>query len=327
MEYEKLYLKTFNEVHSNLENYIKNKLIESINKDYGFNEASKEVLEESEKKFETNKFNVTKPFTDLIYIFNKRNKYSKNINENILKRDVKPVFDNLNIKGYSFEELIKDLAEYYSEINIYRIFRNENTLYELIYKTEDLSEFEIKEYDSGQEHTNTLMKYKKLAFPDSKDKTENINFVEKMNIPDYNINDIDNNSLQNNETKPLNENTSKINLTNEENCIIIFLFKSILLEGGFTSDTELCKVISLIQIKQISEFGSKDSFRSSKEYIAIRGKINNINLKDISKNNKQLLKEYYSILKKLSNKIKSQKLKNINSKIKILIDEIETQIK
>ena len=44
MEYEKLYLKTFNEVHSNKENYIKNKLIEYINKDYGFNKASNEIL-------------------------------------------------------------------------------------------------------------------------------------------------------------------------------------------------------------------------------------------------------------------------------------------
>ena len=47
MEYEKLYLKTFDEVHSNTENYIKNKLIEYINNDYGFNKASNEILEES----------------------------------------------------------------------------------------------------------------------------------------------------------------------------------------------------------------------------------------------------------------------------------------
>jgi hypothetical protein len=96
MEYEKLYLKTFDEVHSFTENYIKNKLIEYINIDYGFNKASNEILVESEKKFETNKFNTNNPYTDLIYIFNnERKKYSKNIYENVFKRDVKPAFDNL----------------------------------------------------------------------------------------------------------------------------------------------------------------------------------------------------------------------------------------
>lgn len=175
MEYEKLYLKTFDEVHSNTENYIKNKLIEYINIDYGFNEASKEILEESKIKFEKNKFNTTKPYTDLIYVFNnERKKYSKNIYENVLKRHVKPAFDNLNIKGYSFEDLIKDLAEYYSETNTYRIFRNENRLFELIYKSEDFSRFEIKEYDTVLENTEIFNYYRGLVYPESKVTKDNV---------------------------------------------------------------------------------------------------------------------------------------------------------
>ena len=126
-------------------------------------------MEESEKKFETNKFNTTNPYTDLIYIFNnERKKYSKNFNENVFKRDVKPVFDNLNIKGYSFEDLIKDLAEYYSETDTYRIFRNENRLFELIYKSEDFSKFEIKEYDTVLENTEIFNYYRGLVYPESK---------------------------------------------------------------------------------------------------------------------------------------------------------------
>ena len=147
MEYEKLYLKTFDEVHSNTENYIKNKLIESINNDYGFNKTSNELLEENQKKFETNKFNITKPYNDLIYIFNnERKNYSKNIYENVLKRHVKPAFDNLIIKGYSFEDLIKDL----------------------IYRSEDFSEFEIKEYDTVLENTEIFNYYRGLVYPESK---------------------------------------------------------------------------------------------------------------------------------------------------------------
>jgi hypothetical protein len=169
MEYEKLYLKTFNEVHSNTENYIKNELIEYINKDFEFNKVSNEILEESRKKFETNKFNTTNPYTDLIYIFNnERKKYSKNFNENVFKRDVKPVFDNLQINEYSFEDLIKDLAEYYSETDTYRIFRNENRLFELIYKSEDFSRFEIKEYDTVLENTEIFNYYRGLVYPESK---------------------------------------------------------------------------------------------------------------------------------------------------------------
>lgn len=188
MEYEKLYLKTFDEVHSNTENYIKNKLIEYINIDYGFNEASKEILEESKIKFEKNKFNTTKPYTDLIYVFNnERKKYSKNIYENVLKRHVKPAFDNLNIKGYSFEDLIKDLAEYYSETNTYRIFRNENRLFELIYKSEDFSRFEIKEYDTVLENTEIFNYYRGLVYPESKVTKDNV----KVNMQNITTNEND----------------------------------------------------------------------------------------------------------------------------------------
>ena len=182
MEYEKLYLKTFDEVHSNIENYIKNKLIEYINKDYGFNKASNEILEECEKKFETNKFNTTNPYTDLIYIFNnERKKYSKNFNENVFKRDVKQVFDNLQINEYSFEDLIKDLAEYYSETDTYRIFRNENRFFELIYKSEDFSRFEIKEYDTVLENTEIFNYYRGLVYPESKVTKDNVK-VNMQNI-------------------------------------------------------------------------------------------------------------------------------------------------
>lgn len=169
MEFEKLYQKTLDETHSKIENYIKTKLIESLNNDYGFNEASREILDENEIKFKTNKFNTIPPYTDLIYIFNnERKKYSKNINENVLKRDVKPVFDNLNIKGYTFEDLINDLAEYYTEINTYRIFRNHYTLFDLIYRSEDFSKFEIKEYDTVLENTKIFNYYRDLVYPESK---------------------------------------------------------------------------------------------------------------------------------------------------------------
>lgn len=328
MEYEKLYLKTFDEVHSNKENYIKNKLIEYINNDYGFNKASNEILEESEKKFETNKFNITNPYTDLIYIFNnERKKYSKNFNENVFKRDVKPVFDNLQINDYSFEDLIKDLAEYNSETNTYRIFRNHYTLFDLIYKSEDFSEFEIKEYDSDQEYTNILMKYKNLVFPDSKENTENINFVNKINSQDNICNDIVNNGSINNKTKSPEEDKTKSLFTSEENCLIIYLLKSILSDRGFETDAELYKVLSLIHVKKLSEFGNKDSYRSTHEYRALSGKFNNINLVNINKNPKYQLQDFYYLLDGLSSKLKAQNLKNIYEKTEKLKSIFETQIR
>jgi hypothetical protein len=323
MEYEKLYLKTFDEVHSFTENYIKNKLIEYINIDYGFNKASNEILVESEKKFETNKFNTNNPYTDLIYIFNnERKKYSKNIYENVLKRDVKPVFDNLEINDYTFEDLIKDLAEYYSETNTYRIFRNHYTLFDIIYKSEDFSEFEIKEYDSDQEYSRILTKYKNLAFSDSKENTENI----KINSQDNISNDIENNDSINNKTKSSEEDKTKILFTSEENCLLIYLLKSIMLEGGFETDAELYKVLSLIHVKKLSEFGNKNSYRSTHEYRALSGKFNVINIVNIDKNPKYKLQDFYYLLDGLSSKLKVQNLKNIYEKSEKIKSMIETQI-
>ena len=127
-------------------------------------------MEESDKKNRADKFNSTSPYTELIHIFNNdRKKYSKNIDENVFKRDVKPAFDNLQINDYSFEDLIIDFATYNSENDTYRIFRNHNLLFDLIYKSEDFSKFEIKEYDTILENTEIFNYYRSLVYPESKE--------------------------------------------------------------------------------------------------------------------------------------------------------------
>lgn len=168
MEFETLYLKTFNEVQLATENYIKKRLIDSIEIGLAFVKTSNELLEEHTNKFSIDKFNCDLPYTDLIYTFEKHKKnYSKNSYENALKRDVKPLFETLEIKGYSFEQLIIDLATYYSETNLYRIFRNQYGLYDLIYKSEDFSRFKIKEYETEIENTDIFNYYNNLVYPKS----------------------------------------------------------------------------------------------------------------------------------------------------------------
>lgn len=168
MEFETLFLKTYNEVHLASENYIKKRLIDSVEIGLAFVKISNELLEEHTNKFTTDKFNYLLPYTDLIYTFEKHKKnYSKNSYENALKRDVKPLFETLELKEYSYEQLIIDLATYYSETNIYRIFRNQHSLYDLIYKSENFSKFEIQEYETEIENTEIFDYFHNLVYPKS----------------------------------------------------------------------------------------------------------------------------------------------------------------
>ncbi len=303
MEFETLYLKTFNEVHLASENYIKKRLIDSIEVGFSFVKTSNELLEEHTNKFSIDKFNCDQPYTDLIYTFEKHKKnYSKNSYENALKRDVKPLFETLEIKGYSFEQLIIDLATYYSETNIYRIFRNQYGLYDLIYKSEDFSRFEIKEYETYLENTEIFSYYKKIVHPENK----------AANKKSKNIKNI----------TQLNEN----NFSNIENSLLLYLFISIMKDNGFDTSAELYKTLSLIKIKPHFEFENKDSYRSTFEYKAISGKVNDIDLNNISSNHKIQLKELKHQLDELMLKIKPFKLKYINKKIEELKSNILTQI-
>lgn len=145
MEYENLYTKVFDESHLNSEKYIKEKLIESSKNDISFGFIANKLSIEFEIKSKNNKFKTNNFFKDLLFCFEKNiSKYSKNKYENIFKNDIKLLFDNSNIHEYSFEQLIKDMAKYHSELNTYRIFSNESHLFEIIYKSEDFSKFEIK---------------------------------------------------------------------------------------------------------------------------------------------------------------------------------------
>ncbi|WP_320815630.1 hypothetical protein [Flavobacterium sp.] len=303
MEFETLYLKRFNEVKLATENYIKTRLIDSVEIGLEFVNISNELLEDHIDKFSTDKFNCFQPYTDLIYTFEKHKKnYSKNSYENSLKRDVKPLFETLEIKEDSFEQLIMDLATYYSETNIYRIFRNQHSLYNLIYKSEDFSKFEIQEYETEIENTEVFNYYKKIVYPENK----------AVNKKSKTLKDI----------TQLSEN----NFSSIENSLLLYIFISIMKNNGFDTNAELYKTLSLIKIKPHFDFENNDSYRSSLEYKAISGKVNDIDLNNISSNHKFQLKEFKDQLNELKLKIKPFKLKNINIKIEELKSNILTQI-
>lgn len=323
MEYEKLYIEKYNENFNSFSNLIKNKLVDYCGNELNYSKATEEIFKLEKKLYKESKFNYEEPYTTLYGIFEKHKKdYKRNFIEKSLNLNVKPYFEELKISNYTFEDLVKDLACEYSKIDVFRILRNQHELYSLIYNSEDFSEFEIKEYDTVLENTEIFKKYKNLVYPNTKNYNENIENEPKNTIANSITKEIENNSSIKKETKLPKEDKTKIILTNEENCLLIYLFKSIMLEGGFKTDAELYKVLSLIQIKKLSEFGNKDSYRSTNEYRALSGKINNINLDNIEKNLKYQLQEFKYLLDDLSTKIKVQNLQTTNKKIKDLKSKI-----
>lgn len=230
--------------------------------------------------------------------------YDDNITYNekcelVLKNDMFAYFNSFNEaqnpNNITFENFVVFLLKYVaSRIIIYRLEKN-SELYKLFYENNYYENFILDDFEGNVVNSKVYIDYFKKF---NKGKAPNIS-VEKakqVTLPNEVVNDY--------------------NFSNTESCLLIYLFISIMKKNDFDTDAEIYKVLSLIKIKPSHEFENKNSYRSSIEYKAISGKVINIDLDNLSTNNKFQLKELNNCLDKLKLKIKPLNLKKINKKIK-----------
>lgn len=298
MEYEKIYSDAYTKKHYETENLIKEFLTNDENLIYDFNTNYNELIKIREEIYKDSKFNISDIYIDLLKNFNEfTSKIQEKPIENTLKLKVLPLYNTYLDKGLisiTFEQLIEELANYKSENNAFRIFRNQYHLFEKIYESKDYSKYEIKEYGMILESTDIYKHYFNVK------KTKQKNSISSSFI------------LENFEKS----------FTNEENAILIFLFSEIMKNGGFNTTAEMYHILSFINIKPATSFGNKSSYRSSIEYNALFGRVYELDLNKIDSNQKQRNKELKLILDELLIKLKPHKLKNINKEIEKLKTKI-----
>lgn len=298
MDYFKIFEGIFNTTHKTTEDYIKSKLQEGIQDEIiSFSIISNELLQEHYNYVNNHELKTIKELNRLYKAYTEgKVKYGNSIKK-LIEETVKPIFQEGNTATYSIEDLINKIAEYESNINTYRIFRNNSSLFEKIYGTKDFSKFEIIEYSSLIESNQIESYYNNILNPIPK--TNAITDIRKPKI------DLDTHTIKIENNFNFSE--------NEKEILFLALYK-ILDEGKINGKpiklefTEYYKIISIVNLNDISSLTS-DNFKNSAKYRVLTNGIDHIsdelqlqnNLLDIliSKTKKAKLR---TMTKYLSNK-------------------------
>lgn len=199
MEFENIYNDAFKKKHVETEKFIKDFLTDDENSIYDFNTNHNELIKIREEIYKDSKFNISDIYIDLLKNFNEfTSKIQEKPIENTLKLKILPLYNTYLDKGLisiTFEQLIVELANYKSENNAFRIFRNQYHLFEKIYESKDYSKYEIKEYGMILESTDIYKYYFKIKQSNKKTTSKynseiinNSNILEKYSkIDDFEI--------------------------------------------------------------------------------------------------------------------------------------------
>lgn len=204
-------------------------------------------------------------------------------------------FDNIN-----YENVVIEILKYDVYFNVSIKLNGLKSEIEPFYKATKIDKLDVFKLIEKREKT----------------KSKNDNQILKVET------ELNEDKTKSNSTTSIHSESNKIILSKVENAFLINIFIQIMEKNGFNEKAELYRVLSIIKIRPVDNFKTKNSFRSSLEYNAITGKLRNINLIDLKSNHVSILKEYKKYLNKLSTKIEDFSLKKINEKI----EEIQTKI-
>lgn len=265
MDYNKIFEDIFNTTHKTTEDYIKSKLQEGIQDEIiSFSIILNELFQHHHDYLSRHEMKTNKNLAKLYIAYTEGKKsYGNNIKK-IIENIVKPMLEEDLSSTYSIEGLVQTIANYESNINTYRIFRNKSNLFEKIYGSKDFSKFEIKEYSSFSESNEIESYYNNILNPTAK--VSDITDVKKPKI-DCNINTTE---IENN-----------INFSENEKEVLFLALYKILHEGNINGKpiklefTEYYKITSIVSLNDISSLSS-DNYKNSSKYRVLTNGIEHI---------------------------------------------------
>ena len=161
-----MYDATYNSVYKRIEIEIKNTILDKHKLYIGFNKVFELVYSELVNKISSLTINQNeKKFKEVIEWYNKRyDEYQEEALCLIFEIQMKNCFENINgIKeDFLYINFIKEFASNNVLVEIKRIWYHSTSIYELMYETNDFTDFRIsKEYYGHPEH---LMQFKRLVY-------------------------------------------------------------------------------------------------------------------------------------------------------------------
>lgn len=185
MDYKSTYDKTFYEIQGK----IKEALIKAKSESRTFNFTLNAILKSNQELINKSLIKSNKSLSLLELNYKKSlNNYSENAIELTLKNDIYPEYLKLNADelppNYIFQNFVFDLGALYGLTEVDRLFSNHSRLFEMMFKLNDFSDFEIKEFEIELDNTHIFKKLHKRLYPQSKS-------VIKAQKTEVSISDID----------------------------------------------------------------------------------------------------------------------------------------
>ncbi|WP_035678416.1 hypothetical protein [Flavobacterium limnosediminis] len=262
------YLDTYNKYYNlALENgeAIARQSLESLKKEKrNSNFAYNRTLELLETHLGVNIISKNESLTNLErYFENSLSKYDEDHIELVLKNEITEFYNKLSTnqlpQNYSFILMIEDLANYRGLKEIARLFRNQSTLYDMMYKLNDFGRFKIENYDNiHYEDTPLFNELRKRLYPSNNNIETIVDTSEKQKNTNENI-------MTDNTKK--NEDFSDI----EKGLLLMTTYKILEeynkdTEGALKIEcTEFYKVLSIVNLNDISSLAG-DNYKNSFNY-------------------------------------------------------------
>jgi hypothetical protein len=185
MDYKITYDKTFYEVQGK----IKEALIKAKSESRTFNFTLNAIINSNQELINKSLIKSNKSLSLLELKYKKSlNNYSENAIELALKNDIYPEYLKLNADelppNYIYQNFVFDLGALNGLTEVNRLFSNHSRLFEMMFKLNDFSDFEIKEFEIELDNTHIFKKLHKRLYPQSKS-------VIKAQKTEVSISDID----------------------------------------------------------------------------------------------------------------------------------------
>lgn len=314
MEFKKIYNDSFSQTHIEIETYIREYLTNEEFSIYDYNTNSNELLSNFHQKIKTDKFNDVEHFKNLYVEFETfKAKIPNDSIEKSFRLKVLPLYnkyrDEKLFDDFSFEDLISEIAIFNAKVNTYRVFSNNYYLIEMIYKSEDYSRYEIKEYDQTLESTETFIYYHKKMYSYMYDSNKQLSNKKIM---------------QNEKTLVFqDEKINSIILNDKEIALLIYFQTEVFKKNIKIPATEIYKTYSLINVKPYDSFGNEDSFKGTFQYKIINGVYDQVNFKNLKSASNREIEATIADINELQKKIKPLNLININKEINLFSNKLQ----
>ena len=171
----------------------------------------------------------------------------------ILEKHLQPLYLEINLNelptNYSYQLFVVDLALLHAKNEVFHLFRQQSSLYQMMYLLKDFTDFEIKYYDMVLEQAPIYKKLNKILYPPKQEPNSLKNHGQNVNLDESQL---DTKNLKLYET--INFNISKF--SDDEKIFLLHLYKTTRISIPWTEYAKLMIITGGLKDLSIFDEGS-----------------------------------------------------------------------